>query len=232
MGFFKDRKNKKEEKQDQETGLKKDKVTSSNDVELSDGVSVTAKKDQAVGFLQGNLLIATQQIQEQCFARSVIFITSHNETGAMGLIVNKELRKPSVEDVIKQLGIENTIDDKVNLPLHLGGPVDTNRGFVIHSDEYSISNTVKFPNGVAISSEKQAIEDFVIGKGAKKMCLAMGYAGWTAGQIEKELEQGAWINVPASSKLVFEISNDSKWQKAADSQGIDIYKLTPFIGNA
>lgn len=194
--------------------------------------SENVKKMAASGFLQGNFLVSTTLIQEDCFRHTVVFIANHDKSGAMGLIVNKQLKNAPTAEILKGLSIESDIEKGVDLPLYFGGPVENTRGFVIHSDEYKVNNTVSYPNGISITSEKQAVEDFIQGKGAKDMSLILGYSGWTPGQLEKEIESGAWITVPASKEIIFGTDNDSKWQKAAEDEGIDIFKLTPFIGNA
>lgn len=218
MSFFKDLKNK----------ISKKAISDEQNVEFSDAI----RKNSENGFLQGNFLISTTLIQESIFSHSVVFIANHDKSGAMGLLVNREIKKPSTKEVLKGLDIDVEPKQGLRLPLYNGGPVDMQRGFVIHSDDYKIKNTVTYPNGIAISSEKQAVQDYILGKGAHNMCIILGYAGWVAGQLEKEIESGAWISVPASGELIFNTHNDAKWQKAADSFGIDIFKLTPFIGNA
>lgn len=184
------------------------------------------------GILQGNLLVATNQIQDQCFGKSVVFMATHNERGAMGLIINKSLKTPSSDEILKNLGVELPEGSEIDLPVYFGGPIDTSRGFVLHSDEYQIKNTVTFPNGVAISAEKQVLTDYIEGKGPKQIALVMGYSGWTEGQLDMEINEGSWIFAPASKKIVLDIPNEFKWKKAQDSQGVDLFKLSPFIGNA
>lgn len=182
-----------------------------------------------VGVFQGKLLISTLKIQDSLFAKSVIFVANHNETGAMGLIINRKLEGVDSREVIEGLGTRYPkLQFKTpQIEMYHGGPVDEMRGFVLHSTDYRSSNTVAFPNGVAITSERQILKDAVRNKGPKNMIVAMGYSSWGKGQLEAEIEEGAWIAVPASAQLVFEEDNLQKWIKASEVNGINMNRLVP-----
>ncbi|PIR33146.1 MAG: hypothetical protein COV36_03105, partial [Alphaproteobacteria bacterium CG11_big_fil_rev_8_21_14_0_20_44_7] len=147
MNFFKDRKNKK-------------KISKERAFDLEQNTLKAGK-----GYLQGNLIVATTLIKGSCFERSVIFMASHDKTGGMGMIINKELRGAEHEEVIASLGVEMPEKVRNEIKVYLGGPIETTRGFAIHSDDYETKNTVTFPNGIAITSEKEVLEDYIIGKG-------------------------------------------------------------------
>lgn len=188
-----------------------------------------APKLARVGAFQGKLLISTLKIQESIFAKSLVFVASHNESGAMGIIVNRKLEGANSREVIEGLGTKFPKFQlkKPKIDLYHGGPVDEMRGFVLHSSDYKSPNTVAFPNGLAITSERQILADAIRGRGPKDIMLAMGFANWSKGQLEMEIEEGAWIAVPASADLVFNEPNLTKWQKAADLNGINMNRILP-----
>jgi len=182
------------------------------------------------GFLIDTMLVSTPLIQTGCFQHSVIFLCEHSKTGAMGIILNKELKGVDKKEMITKMGVE--YNEKMNLPIMLGGPVDTTRGFVVHSSDYETENTIKYKSGISITSEKKILNDYMDGSGPKNLMLVMGYAGWIAGQLEDEIEDNSWLTVPAAADLVFESDVDSIWQKSAGLNGIDPFKLSPFGGSA
>ena len=192
-----------------------------------------ANEQMLEGSLRGQLLVATSQIRSSCFHRAVVLVCEHNEKGSMGIIINKEMRGVSQDEIIDKLPIKQIVDKKnINIPIYLGGPVETTRGFVVHSDDYSIKNTIKFADGICVSAEGQVLIDHITGKGPKKMFLAMGCAGWTAGQLEDELEDNSWLVVPPTREIVLDTPNSDKWKLAARKIGIDINKFVPINGNA
>ena len=188
--------------------------------------------DQGDGFLKGKLLVATPLIQDSCFAKSVVLICDHSATGGMGLIINKHLRNIDQKDLLTKLNLEKPADSGVELEVYFGGPVDTNRGFVIHSDDYETKNTIKISEGVAVTSEHQVLRDYLNNKGPKNLALIMGYAGWVGGQLENEVEQNSWLAFPADKELVFSTHDDSKWQKAGARYGINVNDINPISGTA
>lgn len=184
------------------------------------------------GYLGGQLLIATPLVNSPGFSRSVIFMCSHDGNGAMGIIINHIIENISYEDLFEQLSIsrEKTIE---KLPVHYGGPVEINRGFVVyHYDDLPHPDSVVSINNIAVSSSLHILRDIAAGHGPKHRLLALGYAGWAAGQLEAEMEANSWISVPSSRDIIFAADNESKWQLAANEQGIDIRKLTSDIGHA
>lgn len=182
-------------------------------------------------FLEGSLLVATYAIQDSCFTRSVIFMCTHNAEGAMGIIINHTIDNISTAKVLEQLDIKPATDAR--FPIYFGGPVETMRGFALHTTDYHLSDTVVFPGGnFAITSNSQVIKDYMENKGPSGMILALGYAGWRPGQLESEIASNSWITVPASASLVFGTKDNEKWEAAAKSLGIDISKLSLDSGTA
>ena len=181
------------------------------------------------GFLFGQLLVATPSVQGGCFERSVVFVSAHDASGAFGLIVNKELKNVDSKQMLETMGI--TLPKKfTDIPIYLGGPVDTSRGFVIHSSEYSTKNTIKYPCGVSVTSEKQVLQDYIDGTGPKQARLMMGYCGWTKDQAELELMESTWINFSGNKDIILGGNDDGKWQKVAADNGININKVLPIVG--
>lgn len=188
--------------------------------------------DPSSGYLAGQLLVATPLVNSTGFSHSVIFLCAHNAEGAMGIIINHIIGNMSYRELFDQLSIEEG-ENVPGLPVHYGGPVEINRGFVIyHFDDLPYPDTLIATGNIAISSSIHVLRDIAAGKGPKERILALGYAGWGPGQLESEIESNSWISVPASRELIFETENETKWKKAAQSQGIDISKLTSDVGHA
>ncbi len=163
------------------------------------------------GFLDGQLLIAMPGILDDRFARSVIYVCAHSEEGAMGIIVNRPAERVDFPQLLVQLKIIGP-DEAIRLPaeassllvLH-GGPVDTSRGFVLHSNDFSIDNsTLPIGSGVSLTATIEILRAIATGAGPGRALLALGYAGWGAGQLEAELQQNGWLNCPADPALIFD----------------------------
>lgn len=202
----------------------------SND-NIIDGNDGPTRKAHENGFLFGQFLVSTPSIIGGPFEHSVVFVSAHDSTGALGIIINKEIKNIDSREMLETMQIKLPKNFK-GLPIFLGGPVDTGRGFVLHSNDYKLENTIQYPSGVSVTSERKVLQDYIDGNGPKRLVLALGYAGWAKGQLEHELLESAWVNVPADNELIFNPSNDGKWQKAAATHGIDIGKITPVIGLA
>lgn len=183
------------------------------------------------GYLEGQLLVATTLITESCFNRSVLYLCSHGRDGAMGVIVNHVMRDLSYGSVLEQLNISIPKEFQPP-PVYLGGPVESSRGLVIHSPDYKHEDTVLLSNNIAVTSNLQILRDIVVEKGPKKNLLTLGYAGWAPGQLEAEIEANSWISVPADPALIFDTDDTAKWERAAKSLGIDMFKLSGDVGHA
>jgi putative transcriptional regulator len=186
------------------------------------------------GYLSGQLLVATPLVTSPGFSHAVIFMCAHDVNGAMGIIINHIIENISYRELFEQLAIkrEGTLE---KLPVHYGGPVEINRGFVIYNCEEGApppTDALITVNNIAISSSIHILRDIAAGNGPKERILALGYAGWAAGQLETEMEANSWISVPASKALIFDTENDTKWKRAAENNGIDIRKLTSDAGHA
>lgn len=182
-------------------------------------------------YLQGNLLIATPNVSGSCFSRSVIYMCSHTDDGAMGMIINNQIPHIDSREILEQLDIK--LDDGIpDIPIHFGGPVDPARGFVIHSAEYKTTDTVNIDDSISITSNADVLRDLAKGRGPHHSILVLGYSGWEAGQVEQEIEDNSWLVVPATNALIFGDENEMKWDLAANSLGVDMNKLSTTAGHA
>ncbi len=181
--------------------------------------------------LAGHLLIATPAVQESCFARSVIYMCAHNESGAMGIIVNYPVENLHLNEILDQLDIEPDMQSR-DLPIHFGGPVESNRGFVVHSADYHSEGSLIEKNGITVTANVAILQQIAEGKGPTEGMLVLGYSGWSPGQLEAEIETGSWIVIPATKQLVFNTGNETKWNKAVATLGIDMGHFSSDVGHA
>jgi putative transcriptional regulator len=198
------------------------------------GASLKASSVQPVhksdGYLQGQLLVSTPLITASCFHKSVIYLFAHNHEGAMGVIINQPLEMVHYSALLEEEVVQEAGQDEVSV--YYGGPVDRSRGFVVHSLDYETENALHTGQGVAISANTAILRDMVAGRGPGQALLTVGYAGWTAGQLEQEIEENSWITVPASPELIFDIEDDMKWSMASRSLGIDMNFFSHTVGHA
>ena len=182
--------------------------------------------------LTGKLLVAMPSMGDPRFAQSVIYLTSHGSDGAMGLAVNRRAQGISLSDVLDQLSGGQT-DAARALAVHVGGPVETGRGFVLHSDDYhSAMQTLVLPDGFAMTVTRDILEDIAQGRGPSQAMLMLGYAGWGPGQLERGIAQNGWLIVDADRALVFDAPDRQKWQLALGTLGIDPLLLSGTAGRA
>lgn len=182
--------------------------------------------------LTGQLLIAMPGMGDPRFAHSVIYLCAHSHEGAMGLMVNKPAEGLGLADVLDRLDIPIP-DDSATLGVHIGGPVETGRGFVLHSDEYrSRLQSLMVAEGFAMTATQDILEDMAAGNGPSHALLMLGYAGWGPGQLEGEIARNGWLTSPASRDLVFTHPDSRKWHAALEEIGIDPLGLSAAAGRA
>ena len=181
--------------------------------------------------LTGQFLISMPLLQDERFDKTVIYMCAHSKDGAMGIIINKKIDYDLYPDLLEQLGIDKPLEDK-KLYIRYGGPVESGRGFVLHSDEVVQKETLNIAKGIALTSTSEFFEDLSKGNGPKNSILALGYAGWGPGQIEKELLANSWMTLAADSSFLFDDEVANKWNKAYSLLGIDPNKLSQFSGRA
>ncbi len=183
------------------------------------------------GYLTGQLLIAMPQMTDPRFERSVIYICAHTADGAMGLVVNREIEALTFPDLLKQLSIDaEVVDDKIQVLF--GGPVETGRGFVLHSSDYVQNTTMLVDKRVGLTATMEVLKDIASGKGPRLNILALGYAGWGPGQLDAEIQANGWLSVSADDGLVFDPELDKKWERALAKIGIDFSMLSGEAGHA
>lgn len=182
--------------------------------------------------LTGQLLIAMPGMEDPRFERSVVFMCSHSSDGAMGLIINKPTDDLRFYDLLDQMKI-NYAEGSCGAPVYFGGPVETGRGFVLHSSDYLAgSTTIEVDNSFSMTATQDILEDIAAGEGPVCAMMMLGYAGWEGGQLESELAQNGWLTAPATLDLVFGHSDDDKWTYAMRQLGIDVMVLSAEAGHA
>ncbi len=188
-------------------------------------------RDPSSGYLTGNLLIAMPQMRDPRFQRTVIYMCVHNPKGAMGLVVNRLVDSITFPDLLQQLNID-TDNLKQTIRVHFGGPVESGRGFVLHSDDFKDTGTTVVPGGLALTATIDILKAIAGGGGPRRCLLALGYAGWGAGQLDGELQANAWLSAPADEDIVFDGDLESKWERALGKIGIAPRMLTGLSGEA
>ncbi|MDE0780322.1 MAG: YqgE/AlgH family protein [Alphaproteobacteria bacterium] len=179
----------------------------------------------------GQVLLAMPTMSDPRFERAVIYVCAHNEDGAMGIIINKILDSIDFRELSGQLDIP-VKDTAQDVDVHFGGPVENHRGFVLHSIDYHNDETLAVSNSVGLTATLDVLRDLAKGEGPKKYTFALGYTGWGPGQLEVELKENAWLSVPASDNLLFEIANNDKWERAFNSIGVNLSVLSGASGHA
>jgi putative transcriptional regulator len=182
-------------------------------------------------FLTGQLLIAMPVMADPRFAQSVIYVCAHTSDGAMGLVVNRPLAKPSFDDLLRQLEIE-PLPPARRIRLYVGGPVDNARGFVLHTTDWTGESSLKVNDALALTASLDVLKAFAEGGGPREGILALGYAGWGPGQLEAEIQQNAWLSLPAQENLVFGAEHETKWRRALATMKIDPLLLSGSAGHA
>ncbi|MBU6444175.1 MAG: YqgE/AlgH family protein [Alphaproteobacteria bacterium] len=184
-------------------------------------------------FLEGKLLVALPGMPDPRFERSVIFMCAHSlEAGAMGLVVNKPIEGLNFRDLIGKLEI-SVQPDTPDFPVLFGGPMDTGRGFVLHSSDYDgEDSTLPVSDNVSLTATLDILRAIAEGRGPEQAIFALGYAGWAPGQIESEIRANGWVHCDADPELLFDIAAEAKWPTAFQKLGIDISALTANAGNA
>jgi putative transcriptional regulator len=182
--------------------------------------------------LAGKCLIAMPAMSDRRFARSVIYLCAHSAQGAMGLIVNKPAPDIRLSDLLDGLGISRG-DGTPDIRVHIGGPVEHARGFVLHSADFeSQQGTLKVDDAISMTATLDILQKISDGKGPASALLVLGYAGWGPGQLESEITQNGWLIAPSRNDLIFGRANEFKWAAALKSIGVDPLSLSPTAGRA
>ena len=183
------------------------------------------------GFLTGQLLIAMPAMADPRFAQSVIYLCAHTPEGAMGLVLNRPLKRPSFEDLLRQLDVA-PLPPARRIRLCAGGPVDNARGFVLHTSDWTGEGSLRVDDGLALTASLDVLKAIAEGGGPREGILALGYAGWGPGQLDAEMQQNAWLSVSADETIVFDGDHDTKWRRAFAKLKIDPLLLSDAAGHA
>ncbi len=181
--------------------------------------------------LTGHFLIAMPALEDPNFHHTVTLICQHNEEGAMGVLFNRPL-EINLGEVLKQMEIVPTDKDMEQEHVYNGGPVQTERGFVLHRPDGDWESTMPISDELAVTTSRDIIEDIANGKGPEKYLIALGYAGWEAGQLEYEISENAWLSGPSSADIVFETPYEKRWESAASVIGVDLNLISGDMGHA
>jgi putative transcriptional regulator len=183
------------------------------------------------GYLTGQLLVAMPQMLDERFVKTVIYMCAHTEDGAMGLVVNKILEDIDFPDLLDQLDL-NPAAGGTDIRVHFGGPVESGRGFVLHSSDYQQDATMVIDEQIALTATTDILRDIAEGDGPQSSLLALGYAGWGPGQLDSEIQANGWLSVDADPGLIFGNEPDKIWQGALAKIGIDVSMLSGDAGHA
>ena len=189
------------------------------------------KKETKSKYLTGTLLIAMPQMKDARFHHAVIYVCGHDEKGAMGLVVNRLAESITFKNLLEQLNIQ-VPNLKLNFRIHYGGPIEMGRGFVLHTEDYMHESSVKMGENVVLTATVKILQDIAKGKGPSKFMLALGYAGWSPGQLEQEIQDNGWLQVQADEELLFGENINTRWEQALTKLGVDIAMFSTEAGHA
>lgn len=194
-------------------------------------------KHSSMTSLANQFLIAMPALDDSYFGRSVIYICEHDDEGAMGLVINKST-DIAINTVLSEMHItDEDLDTEAAIEIDSnnvmsGGPVHTDRGFILHNGHNQWSSSLKLDDQINITTSKDILENLGTDAGPEKYLMTLGYAGWTAGQLEQELVDNTWLTIDASPDLIFETPIEDRWEAAVQKLGINVEQLTAFSGNA
>lgn len=190
--------------------------------------------------LEGQFLVAMPNVKGPFFERSVIYMCSHSSDGAMGLVVNQISDQITFPDLLKQVNVLGDDADPISLPLPArsmdvleGGPVDQGRGFVLHSNDYILeSSTLPVADDICLTATVEILRALAEGSGPKSALLTLGYAGWSAGQLEEEMQSNSWLTCNADSSLLFDCQAGDRYERSLSLMGVDLSMLSSETGHA
>ncbi len=183
------------------------------------------------GFLTGQLLIAMPSMADPRFQQSVIYLCAHTPEGAMGLVLNRPIVKPTFDELLKQLDVV-PLPPVRQIELRAGGPVENARGFVLHTSDWTGEGSLKVDATMALTASLDVLKVIAGGGGPRACVLALGYAGWGPGQLDEEIQQNVWLSVPADETLLFDTGHDTKWRRAFAKLRVDPVLLSDTAGHA
>ena len=181
--------------------------------------------------LRDHFLIAMPALSDPNFDHSVTYICEHNEEGAMGILLSRQIELTMAE-VLGQMGIEPSSNFDTTLKIHLGGPVQPEHGFVVHSPVGAWESSLQVGEEIALTTSRDILSSIAHDEGPQHYLIALGYAGWGPGQLEQEMADNAWLSCPADKRILFDVPTDERWGAAAALLGIDLNLLSSDIGHS
>jgi putative transcriptional regulator len=190
----------------------------------------TSEKTVA-SYLTGQLLIAMPSLEDPKLSYSVIFMCAHTDEGAMGILLNRPLVRPSFDDLLRQLDVA-PLPPARRIRLCSGGPVENSRGFVLHTADWTGDGSLLVDDALALTASLDILKAIAEGGGPREGLLALGYVGWGPGQLDEEFQQNAWLSAPSDETLVFDTDHETKWRRALGKLKIDPLLLSGVAGHA
>ena len=187
--------------------------------------------DKDSRYLTGHLLIAMPGMADPRFQRSVVYMCAHNAEGAMGLVVNRLFGSINFRDLLSQLDIKAS-QDVADIRVHYGGPVESGRGFVLHSTDFMREGSMQVDDEIALTATVDILRAIAEGRGPRHSILALGYAGWGPGQLDSEMQANGWLHAPSDEGLVFDHDLDTKWERSIGKLGVNLTMLSGEAGHA
>jgi putative transcriptional regulator len=181
--------------------------------------------------LTDHFLIAMPSLEDSNFSRTVTYICEHNEQGAMGIVVNRTMDL-HLNDILPQLDITDSEGSSGEEIIYIGGPVQPERGFVLHSGDRSWDSTLQITPKISITTSRDILRSIAVGDGPSEHLIALGYAGWGKGQLEHEISENSWLSGPADLQILFHMAADERWHAAARLLGVDLDLISPEVGHA
>jgi putative transcriptional regulator len=181
--------------------------------------------------LTNQLLIAMPSLRDPNFARGVAFLCQHGEDGAMGLMINR-LSEYRLGDVLAQMNMHSELSDIIDAPVLIGGPVQPERGFVLHSPGGEWESSFKISEQISVTTSRDILVAMAAGKGPRHAVVTLGYSGWSPGQLEHELYENHWLTAPAAEQVLFETPLEERWEAAAGLVGVNLFQLASYAGHA
>ena len=182
--------------------------------------------------LHDHFLIAMPGLHDYHFDHALVYICAHNEDGTMGIVVNRPIIDVTLGEVLLQMDIEAEDGNICNLPVYLGGPVQPERGFILHQPNREWQSTLVTSERLAVTSSQDILQAMAIGEGPKESIVILGYSGWGAGQLEAEIANNLWLTAPADPEILFHTPYHERWRRAVHSLGIDVNNLSDDVGHA
>ncbi|GAB2495677.1 YqgE/AlgH family protein [Arenimonas alkanexedens] len=186
---------------------------------------------QTPQYLADHFLVAMPALDDPNFHRSVTLVCQHDADGAMGIVINR-LADYTVGELLDHLQLMTEDPELATRAIVAGGPVHADRGFVLHGDDSEWNSTLHVAPGLSVTTSRDILQAMASGEGPRQVLVALGYAGWSAGQLEEELAQNSWLTVPVDQSIVFDTPLDERWHAAARQLGVDISQMADYSGRA